>query len=162
MRKEKAASKKGYKVLDNGNLIGLDNKKIGYVANTGYEHFTMRYNGKHLKISTHRLQAYQKYGDIIYNSKIVVRHLNGNKLDNTYHNIAIGTIRDNMLDIPKEKRIEIAKNAATKYSDEKVKQIKDYYFKVRSYKKVLNKFNITSKGTLNHLIKSRWNQRNTP
>ena len=32
---------------------------------------------------THRLQAYQKYNNEIYNKGIVVRHLDGNKLNNS-------------------------------------------------------------------------------
>lgn len=39
----------------------------------------------------HRLQAYQKFGDKIYEDGIVVRYLNGDRYDNSYDNIGIGT-----------------------------------------------------------------------
>lgn len=52
----------------------------------------------------HRLQAYQKYGDAIYQKGIVVRHLNDVKTDNSISNIAIGSYADNVRDIPLEKK----------------------------------------------------------
>ena len=91
----------------------------------------------------------------IYNQGIVVRHLNNNRFDNSKKNIAIGTHKENSLDIPKEKRVEIARNAGTKYSKEKIEQIKDFYKQCRSYKKTMNMFNLTSKGTLHHIINKR-------
>lgn len=162
-QKEKIAYEKGYRVTKDGKAVNSNNIQVGYILNTGYEHFTINYNSKEtnsryrktLKVATHRLQAYQKYGLEIYNQGIVVRHLNNDKYDNSKNNIAIGTHKQNSLDIPKEKRIEMARNAATKYSFEKVKQIKKFYYKIKSYKETMKKFNLTSKGTLHHIINKR-------
>lgn len=62
------------------------------------------------KVHLHKLIAYQKYGDSMFESGINVRHLNGDKLDNTWENIAIGTHQDNMLDICPEDRKKKAVN----------------------------------------------------
>jgi hypothetical protein len=59
-----------------------------------------------INIAIHRLQAFQKYGDLLYEEGTVVRHLNGDPGSNAWDNIAIGTMSDNMFDIPKQIRIE--------------------------------------------------------
>jgi hypothetical protein len=159
--KEKIAYDKGYRVTLNGDVINPEKNKIGYIVNSGYENITIKYKDetinkiKHLKVATHRLQAYQKYGNEIYKTGIVVRHLNGNKYDNSFNNIGIGTQKDNALDIPKEKRIEMARKAGTKYNDDKVIEIKNYYSMVKSYIKTMKHFGLTSKGTLHYIIKNR-------
>ena len=91
----------------------------------------------------------------IYNEELVVRHLNNNRFDNSKKNIAIGTHRQNSLDIPKEKRVEMARHAGTKYNAEKVKQIKSFYNETKSYKLTKKMFGLTSSGTLHHIINKR-------
>lgn len=104
----------------------------------------------------HRLQAYQKFGDKIFENKIVVRHLNGNYLDNSWDNILIGTFSDNKMDIPKENRIKSATTASRKMQD----NIRTYdercliYEDLKNnipYKEVMLKHNISSKGTLSFM-----------
>lgn len=56
----------------------------------------------------HRLVAYIKYGNAALRKGIDTRHLNGDKLDNSWDNIAIGTRSDNMQDMPKELRMRIS------------------------------------------------------
>lgn len=99
----------------------------------------------------HRLQAYQKFKDKIYEDNIVVRHLNGNSLDNTFNNIGIGSPSDNAFDRPKEDRIRHGRLAASfniKYPKELTDEIKEFYNNCRSYKETMGKYNISSKGTL--------------
>lgn len=48
-------------------------------------------------ISAHRLIAYMKYGEAVFEAECV-RHLNDNSLDNSWDNIALGTYMDNHLD----------------------------------------------------------------
>ena len=55
-------------------------------------------------LKIHKLQAYKKFGEEIFKQGIVVRHLNGNKTDNSWENISIGTQSDNMMDRPEEER----------------------------------------------------------
>ena len=156
------AYQKGYRSDDEGNVwyegtmrkltIGLESRN----KNKPYYRFSCRttenYNAT---VRVHRLQAYQKFGNKIFDKNIVVRHLDDDSLNNHIDNIAIGTRQDNCLDIPKEKRIEYAKHAASfciKYNAEEVKQ---FYNSCLSYKQTMERFNIKSKGTLHHILNKR-------
>jgi hypothetical protein len=48
-----------------------------------------------------------------YEEGTVVRHLNGDPGSNAWDNIAIGTMSDNMFDIPKQIRIRRAEHASS-------------------------------------------------
>lgn len=154
---EKIAWEKGYYVNGLGEVyskwrqLSLNNYK-------GYLYFTIKIDGKPRKVNVHRMQAYQKFKDKIYEDNIVVRHLNGNSFDNTFNNIGIGSQSENMFDIPKEKRIKHAKIASAhiiKYDFKLVEEIRDFYEKCKSYKQTMAKYGISSKGTLWHIINSR-------
>ena len=64
-------------------------------------------------IKVHRLAAYQKFGDKLFEKGMQVRHLNGNKLDFSFENIELGTGKENCQDIPKEQRVRASKIAHT-------------------------------------------------
>jgi hypothetical protein len=144
----------GYKVNENGEVISNrgnirklnDNKK-------GYYRISIRLNGEQINIPVHKMVAYQKFGDKIFEKGIQVRHLNSNSFDNSYDNIEIGTQSKNMMDTPKEERIRRAKHASSflkKYNHEKVIS---FYNNCKSYKKTMEKFDISSKSTLNFILK---------
>lgn len=76
-------------------LKGVKNREYPYIC-------AARIDGKNNWVTVHRIVAYQKFGDKIFEKGTVVRHLNGNKLDFSFNNIEIGSYRDNILDIPKE------------------------------------------------------------
>ena len=149
----------GYRVTAQGDMRGLNGKPIGSLCN-GYYRIHVRIKKKlHSKIKNgyinclvHRLQAYQKYGEDIYKKGIVCRHLNGNPLDNSIDNIAIGTQSDNMMDRKKEDRIAHAKLASSYNQKHNPDVIKKYYAKAKSYKKTMAEFNISSKGTLHYIL----------
>ena len=79
---------KGYRIID-GIIYNPDGKILkGYVGKRGYRRFSpVRTN--HVKV--HRLVAYQKFGDALFEEGIEVRHLDNNKLNNSEDNIALGT-----------------------------------------------------------------------
>ena len=158
-KNEEVAYNMGYRVDESGNLF--DNKNVIKNLNTpkrGYNIFQINNaNNKKMKVFIHRLVAYQKFGQSIYKEGIVVRHLNGISNDNSYDNIEIGTFSDNMFDIPKEKRIERSKKSNVKYKNEELKNILSFYSESKSYKKTMIKFNISSKGTLWHILNNRKN-----
>lgn len=113
---------------------------------------------KNRRVRVHRLQAYQKFKDKIYGSNIVVRHLNGNSLDNSFNNIGIGTQVDNAIDRPKEDRIKHGRLAASfniKYPKELIDEIKEFYNNCKSYRQTKEKYNISSSGTLWHILNGR-------
>ncbi|WP_236264043.1 HNH endonuclease [Dysgonomonas sp. Marseille-P4677] len=159
---EKYAYSKGYRIDKYGIIKNPSGNVIsGTRGASPYMYFALKHNGKHRqKCYFHRLQAYQKFGDSIYDEGLLVRHLNGNSMDNSLNNIELGTYSDNIMDIPKEIRVRSAlianiANKTTVYSDETVIEIKKYYNKVKSYTLTMIKFNISSRGTLHYILNRR-------
>ena len=99
---------KGYKFDTDGNVISPFSRCRKYrVSNKSkYIHVGFKHEGKHIRVLAHRLQAYIKYGDAIYEKGIVVRHLDGNPRNNRYENIGIGTCLDNWNDYLKHEKIK--------------------------------------------------------
>jgi hypothetical protein len=145
------ASKRGYFITEEGVLYNPKGNVIGYLS-SGYVKTDIRVEGNRKSFSAHRLQAYQKYGDKLFKDGIVVRHIDGNPSNNSWDNILIGTHSDNMMDIPTNIRIKKSLHATSfvrKYDKE---EIKKFHEKQRSYKKTMEIFNISSKGTLNYIL----------
>lgn len=86
---------------------------------------------------------------------MMVRHLDGNYLNNSESNIDLGTNSDNMMDIPKGVRVSRSSNASKKYSDELAQAIKLDKENGMSYKELMIKYDISSKGTLSYIINHR-------
>ena len=98
---------KGYRITKEGKIVNPNRVIInGHLYNGKYSHrtFSVRYEGKSVNVRVHKLQAYQKYGDAVFEENIQVRHLDGNYDNNSWDNIALGTQSDNMMDIPKKER----------------------------------------------------------
>lgn len=154
----KKAFENGYRVNKNGFVVS----PVGSIKKTntnkkGYLRFNLRINIKSIPVFVHRLCAYQKYGTLVFMCDCV-RHLDGNKLNNCPENIEIGTLQENMLDIPAKLRKEHAKHASsymTKYDESCVKNIKEYHNKTKSYLLTMKKFGIYSKGTLHFILNRR-------
>ena len=155
MKPEKLAKSKGYVITKEGVVISPYGNKVGTYGKNKYLYFSIRYDNKIRKVFFHRFQAYNKFGDIIFDNNLCVRHLNGNFLDNSYNNIEIGSYSQNSLDIPVETRKRTAKYANMKYNEEIVKRIKEDRQKGLSYKNLLLKYNIRSKGSLFYIINKR-------
>lgn len=153
----KAAYDAGYRVDRVGNVVRDGTIKRTYISNGKYKYITfpVYVNNTRLFVYVHRLCAYQKYGDALFESQRV-RHLDGNRLNNAPSNIAIGSFSDNMYDIPESirlKRAIYASSCVQKLNKHNHKEILAYYKKVRSYTKVMEKFNISSKGTVSYIIR---------
>jgi len=156
---EKLAHERGYRVSDEGVVSSTKKENIGYMFK-GYHFLTIRVDGKCRNLRTHRLLAYQKYGEKIYNPGTVVRHLDGDSTNNHIDNIGIGTHSDNMMDMPKAVRIAKANHATSFVKKYDHAEVLKFYYKTRSYKATMEKFNISSKGTLNFIIKQSTDGRN--
>ena len=156
-RYEILAKDKGYYVDLQGNAFSARGKKVGTRGSDPYMYIGIRVSEtKVIKVYVHRLQAYQKFGDAIFDKGIEVRHLNGDSFDNSYENIAIGTPFENAMDKAKETRMRCAKKASEaikKYSDELAQQIQLEYSKGSNYRELMKKYSISSKGTLNYILK---------
>jgi hypothetical protein len=157
MNREQIAYEKGYRVTKDGQLLNPKGKVIGNLSVKGYQRTAFKLNKVHI-LHTHRLQAYQKFEDKLYEDGIVVRHLNGNSTDNSWDNIAIGTYKDNALDIPKEKRkrdTSKANKAQIKYPKDFVIKLKKEYKEVKSYRKLSRKHGISLTSVWNLINKRK-------
>lgn len=108
------AYKKGYRVSENGEtVIGATGKPLLAYAYKGYLFFNMKHKQIAYKIPVHRLAAFQKYGEALFNAACV-RHKNGVSLDNSQENLLIGSHRENAMDRKKEDRVKHALIASQK------------------------------------------------
>jgi len=119
----------GYRISPTGQIIGLTGPIKGNI-NQGYRRFSVsiKENGVRIshRIKVSHLQAYQKFGHALFQNGILVRHLNGNPLDDSWDNIAIGTQSENQMDRLAEERQQHALHAASylrKYSNEIIEQL---------------------------------------
>jgi hypothetical protein len=163
-KKEKIAYKKGYRVT-NGKVYGLSVKTLSLKFDKkGYPSFTFvtgsrkdNTRKKHT-MPVHRLLAYQKYGDIIYEDGIQTRHLDGNPSNFSESNIEIGTAIDNASDKDRNVVLGAARYAASfnkKWSDDEVKHIKLDRENGMKYTEIMNKWGMKSKGTVSYILKKR-------
>ena len=151
---ERIAKQRGYKVTEDGVFCGVRNNILIH-KNKGYLCVSIKVDGKNRWLFAHRLQAYQKYGDDIYQKGICVRHLNGDKSDNSLENIAIGTNRDNMMDKPKAERRRIANLASRQTIKYNKNEVIEYYNNCnRSRKKTIEHFGM-SKAGLHYILTDR-------
>lgn len=154
------AYNKGYRIEKDGEAYSMHGQLNVNYDSHGYKVFYVGIGERRTsKVYYHRLVAYQKYGNEIFKKGMVCRHLNGNKLDNSFDNIAIGTQRDNAFDRPQEERIShaiLASNNTRRFSDEEMKLLKEFYQKTKSYKLTMEKFNISSKGTLYNMLNKEY------
>lgn len=148
----KIAYQKGYMVDNNGGLVSKT-KQVKLKLSSGYFYFSIRIDKSTRNVAVHRLQAYQKYGEKLFDDCIEVRHLNGIRTDNSWDNIAIGTHSENMMDIPEHIRLANAIYASSFMKKHNHKDIIQWYINNgKSYKKTMQKFNISSKGTLHFIL----------
>lgn len=158
---EKIAYKKGYRVNKEG-IVTYKSNTIKLTNHRGYNFFNIKSEGKKLNVKVHRLQAYTKFGEEIYKEGVEVRHLNGIRNDNSWDNIAIGTRKDNALDIPAEKREKIAVKASTElrvYTDEELIKIRKDREQGLTYSQLMAKYNISSKGTIYYILHTEYKTR---
>jgi len=154
VNKIKYAIECGFDIDKDGQVYGIKGKPLNGINDKGYLYFGIRINGKTRKVAAHRLQAYKKFKDKMFEEGIMVRHMDDNPLNNSWDNIEIGNQSDNMMDMAKEVRLAKALHAtsfARKYDKETVKA---YYAEHKSYKKTMQHFNISSKGTLHFILKN--------
>ena len=155
MGREKYCYELGYRVMENGNIISKSGSILSGSINNGYIRISIR-SYIYSYFFAHRLQAYQKYGDALFKEGIEVRHKNGNSYDNSYDNILIGSHSENMMDIPQSIRVSRAIHASSfnkKYCREDV--IDFHENNSRSYKKTMERFGISSKGTLHFILNGK-------
>jgi hypothetical protein len=112
----------GGKVSSCGNFVfGISGKQLKKMNRSGY-YFVNVYlpSTRHRhRVHIHKIVAYMKYGSE-YVDSILVRHLDGNKENNSFSNIAIGSHSDNSMDRDRDSRrksAQIGGKSASRYSD---------------------------------------------
>jgi hypothetical protein len=149
----------GYRGDEEGNLYNPRGKKLKPSSRNPHRRLTFRGNsldGKRPAIKVHRFLAYQWFGDGLFKEGVMVRHLDGNPLNNRKDNLALGTNSDNMLDRDPEDRKKTASHAGK--STKKAKQAKKKARRVlRLHRKGLSQRSIAeqlqiSKSTVSRII----------
>ncbi len=141
----------------NGQVYGIRGiRKISIKTTHNYsrEIVNVGFKGITIPISVHKIIAYQKYGNDLFKEGILVRHLDGNSLNNVIDNIAIGTASDNMMDIPREERLRHGQLAASylrKYDETTELSICKSYKKGLGYKRLSKKYSIP-KSTIRYIL----------
>ena len=131
------AYQRGYRVSEEGKLYGTKGQElpIKLRSTQAYPIRQVSINGKKKNYSVHRLAAYCFYGDNLFVDGITVRHLNGDVLDCSKKNIALGTIRENHMDkcpkvrsnsarIASESRKDFTMKSLRKLSDSQAREVK--------------------------------------
>lgn len=100
-----SAHSRWYRSTSEWKIMSPRGKVLNTLRNTmGYEHFCY----KKCYITVHRFVTYEKYWNRLFAKWIVVRHLDGNMTNNRPENLSIWTQSENMLDVPKERRVKHA------------------------------------------------------
>jgi len=157
------AFKKGYRVTKDGsviNAVGRQRKcqlKRGNSSDPAMSYLVFNIgigDRKVYPVLVHRLLAYQVFGEDALTEGAQTRHLDGNPLNNTPDNIAMGTPTDNALDRPvidRKLHAQKAGKAYSKYSDDLWAQVKLDHASGMGYKKLRQKYGIPL-GTLSYQI----------
>ena len=103
------ADERGYAVHDDGKVFDVDgNFVLTHPDNNGYLIFQISDAGIRYDVAVHRLAALQRFGSIVLEEKVEVRHLNGNKRDNSTKNISFGSRVENINDISPVDRMHMS------------------------------------------------------
>ena len=81
-----------------------------------------------------------------------VRHVNADRGDFSWDNILIGTHSQNMMDIPEHIRLAKALHATSHVRKYDKGEVRKFYNGCKSYKKTMEQFDISSKGTLHFIL----------
>jgi len=155
-RTEELAYEKGYRVTEDGVLLGVHGKPIvaSNASEDGRLQVTFRHEGGRIAVAVHILQAYQKYGKELYKQGIEVRHKDNRYLNNSWGNILIGTKSQNEMDKDPEVRKAAAKKAAAvlrKLTDVQVDQLRNDRLEGATYKELAVKYRLAN-STISYIV----------
>lgn len=154
----KRAYEKGYRIVDGEPVSPTGNVLSTCTNSWGYRKFSVRDEDRNrINVMVHRMVAYEKYGDALFEKGIHTRHLDGNKLNNHPDNIAIGTAFDNSQDKPPELRRRVAKIAASyqrKLTEEQVEQLRQDRQQGATYSQLMKTYGI-AKSTVSYIVNNK-------
>ena len=109
------AIQRGYTVDGDGDVYGPSGRRLARRAcGSGYRAIAMKIEGRVVNVEVHRIAAYQRYGEAIFQDGIEVRHLDGDCTNNRADNLALGTPSQNSMDRLAEVRRSMAVHASAK------------------------------------------------
>lgn len=117
--------------------------------------FSRREHGIQMRVLVHRVVAYQKYGEQIFQPGLVCRHKNDDRADFSSDNILLGTQRENLMDIAPARRIKTAIKASSFLrvaTDEQVAKIRADKASGMSYSELARKHGLSGKGTAHYIV----------
>ena len=93
----------------------------------------------------------------MFEEGIEVRHLNGDKTDNRWENIDIGTHSENMMDQPKEIRVRKSKYAHEKVSDKEALEVRERVNNnnYTTYSKLAEEYGLKSKSSISYIVNDK-------
>lgn len=108
----KQAATRGYTVDDEGRVFNPKGRELKAACSKhGYRKFNIRLlESRNASVKVHRLAAFIRFGE--EGLTMLIRHLDGNRCNNSRTNLLPGTPSENMLDRPIECRVRCAKHAA--------------------------------------------------
>lgn len=155
----KEAVERGYHLNGMGQVVSPNDRILStYLNDSGYPTFSIVYGDKVRPCPVHRLVAYLKFGDKLFEDGVMTRHLDGDQTNNHPDNIAIGTNSDNMMDQPKQQRIEKAKIAAShnrKLSESDAIQLRLDRANGATYKELMDNYGLKSKSTISYIVNGK-------
>ena len=152
------AHERGYFVDDEGNVVSPHGGTLRTrIDNRGYRTFNIKVDGRSYPARVHRLAAYQKYGERIFDPDQQVRHLDENQLNNRPDNISVGTASDNAFDQKPKARVARAKHAARSLrvlSDSNVRSLLRDRDKGATLKELSAKYGV-AKSTVSYIVNGK-------
>lgn len=149
------ATEKGYIVSEDGDFYSPSGAKLRpRRGSNGYLRTSFRYEGKCVPLYIHQMQAYKKFGLKVFDTKCV-RHLNGNRIDNSSENIGVGSHSENRMDMPPSIRLCLARFAALsnrKFTDAEELNILNDHNSGLGYNRLSRKYSV-SKSTINYILR---------
>lgn len=96
----RTAHARGYRVTPAGEFISITGRTRKPYINPckKYALHSIRIDGRATHIYAHKLAAYQWFGEAALAAGVHVRHLDGNPLNNSRANLALGSAKQNSLD----------------------------------------------------------------
>lgn len=151
MTKAQKAYDQGYRAMKDGEVIGKRGKLLSLSTDArGYPAFSIRLNGIRTRVRVHRLVAYQKFGEALFEDGIEVRHLDNDRQNSSWDNIAVGTKHENRMDLPSSVRHRAALKAGRANSPLDEKAVQDIRRKLddgATYREVMAEYGIAKSTT---------------